>query len=58
VLGLHKASFLVWLGAFGVHVLVYALRVPGLVAADWGRDSSTPGATLRAGAVALALLVA
>jgi hypothetical protein len=55
---LHKASFLVWLGAFGVHVLVYALRVPGLVAADWGRDSSTPGATLRAGAVALALLVA
>jgi hypothetical protein len=27
--------FFVWLGAFGVHVLVYALRVPGLVAADW-----------------------
>ncbi len=57
VLGLHKASFIVWLGAFGVHVLVYALRVPGLVAADWGRGSRTAGATLRFGAVALALLV-
>jgi hypothetical protein len=56
VLGLHKASFLVWLGAFGIHVLVYALRVPGLVAADWGRDSGTSGAALRIGTVALALL--
>ena len=53
---LHKASFLVWLGAFGIHVLVYALRVPGLVAADWGRDSGTSGAALRIGTVALALL--
>jgi len=57
VLGLHKASFFVWLGAFGIHVLVYALRVPGLVAADWGRDSGTPGAALRFGVVALALLI-
>jgi hypothetical protein len=57
VLGLHKASFFVWLAAFGVHVLVYALRVPGLVAADWGRGSRTAGATLRFGIVALALLV-
>jgi hypothetical protein len=57
VLGLHKASFLVWLGAFGVHVLVYALRVPGLVGADWSRGSRTAGATLRFGIVALALLV-
>jgi hypothetical protein len=57
VLGLHKASFFAWLAAFGVHVLVYALRVPGLVVADWGRDSGAPGAALRAGAVALALLV-
>ncbi len=38
VLGLHKASFIIWLGAFAIHVLAYALRVPGLVAADWGRD--------------------
>jgi len=57
VLGLHKASFLVWLGAFGVHVLVYALRVPGLVGADWSRGSRTAGATLRFGILALALLV-
>jgi hypothetical protein len=57
VLGLHKASFLVWLGAFGVHVLVYVLRVPSLVAADWGRGSRTAGATLRLGMVAFALLL-
>jgi hypothetical protein len=56
VLGLHKASFFVWPGAFGVHVLVYVLRVPGLIAADWGRGSRTVGATLRFGAVALAVL--
>jgi hypothetical protein len=57
VLGLHKASFFVWLGAFGVHVLVYVLRVPSLVAADWGRGSRTAGATLRFGMVAFALLL-
>ena len=56
VLGLHKASFFVWLGAFGVHVLVYARRVPGLVAADWGRGPRAAGARLRFGIVALALL--
>jgi hypothetical protein len=26
VLGLHKASFIVWTGAFGIHLLVYGLR--------------------------------
>ena len=26
VLGLHKASFVVWVGAFGLHVLAYGLR--------------------------------
>lgn len=57
VLGLHKASFFVWLGAFGIHVLVYALRVPALVAADWGRDSNISGAPLRIGIVTLALLL-
>ena len=57
VLGLHKASFFVWLGAFGVHVLVYALRVPGLVVADWGRGSGTAGAGLRVGVIAFALLL-
>ena len=57
VLLLHQASFFVWLAAFGVHVLAYALRVPGLVAADWGRGPRTSGAALRFGVVALALLL-
>jgi hypothetical protein len=57
VLGLHQASFFVWLAAFGVHVLAYALRVRGLVAADLGRGPRASGAALRFGAVAFALLV-
>jgi hypothetical protein len=56
ILGLHKASFVVWLGAFGIHVLAYVLRVPGLVGADWGRDRGTPGMSLRYGIVAGALV--
>jgi hypothetical protein len=56
VLGLHKASFVVWFGACGVHVLAYVLRVPGLVAADWGRSDPAPGAVLRHGIVAAALV--
>ena len=35
VLGLHKASFVVWLVATGIHVLAYLPRVPRLAAADW-----------------------
>jgi hypothetical protein len=35
VLGLHKASFVVWLVATGIHVLAYLVRVPKLAAADW-----------------------
>jgi hypothetical protein len=57
VLTLHQTSFFVWLAAFGVHVLVYALRVPRLVAADWGGGQRTSGAVLRIGTVALALLL-
>jgi hypothetical protein len=57
VLGLHKASFVVWIGAFGIHVLAYAARVPRLVAADWGRDQGVPGTTLRYGVVALAVVL-
>jgi hypothetical protein len=56
ILGLHKASFLIWSFAFAVHVLAYALRVPGLVAADWGRGNGTSGAGFRYGALALALV--
>lgn len=35
LLGLHKASFVVWLVATGIHVLAYLTRVPRLAAADW-----------------------
>lgn len=37
VLGLHKASFAVWLVTTGLHVLAHLRRIPGLVAADWRR---------------------
>ncbi|MGH2935583.1 MAG: hypothetical protein ACRDL2_13865 [Gaiellaceae bacterium] len=33
LVGLHKASFVVWLAATGVHVLAYLWRVPRLAAA-------------------------
>jgi hypothetical protein len=56
LLGLHKASFVVWLGACGVHVLAYLFRVPELVGADWGHSTGRPGLALRYGAVALALV--
>jgi hypothetical protein len=42
VLGLHKASFAVWLVTTGLHVLGYARRVPGLAASDWRRRDPTP----------------
>jgi len=57
VLGLHKASFVVWIGAFAIHALVYVARVPRLVAADWGRGRGTPGTGLRYGVLALALVL-
>ncbi len=47
VLGLHKASFVVWFGAMAAHVLAHALRVPGLARADWSRQGALPGASLR-----------
>ena len=53
VLGLHKASFVFWLGAMGIHVLVYSRRLPGLLRSE----SSAGGAILRAGTIAGVLLV-
>jgi hypothetical protein len=38
-------------------VLVYALRVPRLVAADWGRGTRTTGAVLRVGILAVSLVL-
>jgi hypothetical protein len=58
LVGLHKASFVVWLAATGVHVLAYMWRVPALVAGDWrsGRAVSTGGAFARRTLVAAALV--
>jgi hypothetical protein len=52
VVGLHKASFIVWIAATGVHVLAHVRRVPGLVVADWRRrpipsESSVSGGAWR-----------
>jgi hypothetical protein len=60
LIGLHKASFVIWLGATGVHVLAHMLTLPALVRADF--RGSTAGARLRqfvlAGAVVAGLAVA
>jgi hypothetical protein len=50
VVGLHKASFVVWAGAVGVHVLTRALKLPGALRAR------IPGVALRLGLVSAALL--
>lgn len=50
VVGLHKASFVVWLGAAGVHVLGHVLKLPGLLRAR------APGIALRLSLVAAAVV--
>jgi hypothetical protein len=52
VLTLHKASFIVWIAATGVHVVAYVWRVPRLAFADW-----RPGASAVSGAPARRLLI-
>ena len=61
LLGLHKASFLVWFGVMSVHVLVYAPRLPRALLGGnaWSRiglvsGSLLAGAVLAAGAYSLA----
>jgi hypothetical protein len=56
LLGLHKASFVIWLGATTIHVLAYVLRLPGLVGADLRRSDRLPGVRLRQGALAAAVV--
>jgi hypothetical protein len=64
VLGLHKASFVVWLVATGLHVLAYVWRVPALAASDWRhRDPEQVGGsflrrTLVAGALVAGVILA
>jgi hypothetical protein len=57
VLGLHKASFVVWLAAMSIHVVAYVLRVPALVAADWRRPGREHGGYLRSGLLAGSLVL-
>jgi hypothetical protein len=63
LLGLHKASFVVWLVATGIHVLAYLSRVPRLAAADWRPraprlDGGFARRTLLAAAVVLGAILA
>ena len=62
LLGLHKASFIVWVGAMSVHVLAHVLKLPRLVGLDWWRGDGTSGRRVRqlvlVGALAMGLLVA
>ena len=56
LLGLHKASFIVWFGAMSVHVLAHVLRLPHLVALDWWRPDGLRGRRMRQFALASALV--
>ena len=54
VLLLHKASFVVWIGAIGLHVLGHIARLPRLAAADL--RSRRPDSRLRIALVASAIV--
>jgi hypothetical protein len=56
ILGLHKASFVVWFGATSIHVLAYLRRTLGHALADWSRHR-LGGAGLRLGLVLGALVL-
>ena len=62
LLGLHKASFIVWVGAMTVHVLAHVLKLPRLVADDWWRSDRLGGRRARqlllAGSLVAGLAVA
>jgi hypothetical protein len=62
LLGVHKASFVVWGIAFGIHFLAHVLKLPQLVAIDWWRPDRLGGRRLRqallGGALVAGLVVA
>jgi hypothetical protein len=58
VLGLHKASFVVWLVATGVHVLAHIRRVPRLTTADWRAGAGGVDGSLARRALLAATVVA
>jgi hypothetical protein len=47
LLGLHKASFVVWGFSFGVHFLAHVLKLPPLARLDWSRSDRLGGRRLR-----------
>jgi hypothetical protein len=50
IVGLHKASFLVWVGAFGLHVIWHAPKLPSLLRAR------IPGTSMRIAVVAASVV--
>ena len=50
LLEIHKVSFIVWLAAFGIHLLAYLPRAVRSLRTDWSsaRRQAVPGAGLRA----------
>jgi hypothetical protein len=56
LLGLHKASFIVWGIAFGVHVLGHLTELPRLLGMDWWRADRLGGRRLRQYVLAFALV--
>jgi hypothetical protein len=62
LLGLHKASFVVWGVAFGIHFLAHALKLPQLVELDWWHSDTLGGRRMRryllAGALVAGAVVA
>jgi hypothetical protein len=62
LVGLHKASFVVWLIVTGIHVLTHVRSIPQLVAADWRRrplprERRVPGTAWRGLLVAGSIVV-
>jgi hypothetical protein len=51
LLGLHKASFVVWLGSMSIHVLGYVFRLPRLLRPDLSAGNRRRGVELRRGLV-------
>ena len=56
MLGLHKASFAVWLAAMTVHVLAHALKIPALASPDLRGGDGVGGSRLRLALVAGAVV--
>lgn len=52
---LHKASFVVWVGAMSLHVLGHVVRIPGLAAPDLRARRPAHGSRLRLALVATAV---